>query len=200
MSPRRRCRATNRAGQPCGLPPIRGGTVCRFHGGASPNARTAATRRLATAEAEREVSDAVDERGPLTVAEVYEELLRTATLAVEWRNRAEKRVEELKGEWAAGPHLDQTRAEVALLERAMDRTARVCELIARLDLDTRMSRLNQQTGQQIAAVIAYALAVFPTEQQEQARGRVVEAIRALTDGRPVPSPATPSTNTTRSTT
>lgn len=200
MSAARRCGATNRAGEPCGLYAIRGGNVCRFHGGASSQARAAAERRLALVEAEREVNTAAAVRGPLTVTEVYDELLRTAALAVAWRDRAEQHVEELMGRWATGPHLDQARAEVALLERAMDRTARVCELIARLDLDTRMSRLNQQTGQQIAAVIAYALAVFPTEQQEQARGRVVEAIRALTDGRPVPSPATPITNTTRSTT
>lgn len=31
-----RCTATNRAGERCGRPPVKGSTVCRFHGGLSP--------------------------------------------------------------------------------------------------------------------------------------------------------------------
>jgi hypothetical protein len=41
------CTATNRHGEPCRNHPIRGGTVCRAHGGATPQARAAANRRLA---------------------------------------------------------------------------------------------------------------------------------------------------------
>lgn len=47
----RRCAARNRAGNPCKLPPIAGGAVCRMHGGASPQAKAAAARRVAEAEA-----------------------------------------------------------------------------------------------------------------------------------------------------
>lgn len=47
----RRCRATNRAGTRCGRPAILGGTVCNLHGGKSPQAKKAAARRLATADA-----------------------------------------------------------------------------------------------------------------------------------------------------
>jgi hypothetical protein len=42
----RTCRATNRAGQRCGRPPMLGGFVCRLHGGASPQAIRSARERL----------------------------------------------------------------------------------------------------------------------------------------------------------
>lgn len=41
-----RCRARNRAGNPCRNRPILGGTVCRMHGGGSPKVQHAAKLRL----------------------------------------------------------------------------------------------------------------------------------------------------------
>ena len=40
------CTAHNRQGNTCGNPPIRGGTVCKFHGGAAPQVIKSARRRL----------------------------------------------------------------------------------------------------------------------------------------------------------
>ena len=37
---------SSRTGKPCRKSPIRGATVCRFHGGAAPQVRRAAERRL----------------------------------------------------------------------------------------------------------------------------------------------------------
>jgi hypothetical protein len=41
-----RCKATNRAGMQCGSKPIRGGTVCRMHGGGAPQVKAKAMERL----------------------------------------------------------------------------------------------------------------------------------------------------------
>jgi hypothetical protein len=41
-----RCRATTRNGNRCGNPPVTGAVVCRMHGGAAPQVRDAARRRL----------------------------------------------------------------------------------------------------------------------------------------------------------
>ncbi len=41
-----RCKATTRAGRQCGSTPIRGGTVCRMHGGGAPQVKAAAMDRL----------------------------------------------------------------------------------------------------------------------------------------------------------
>ena len=45
-NPMATCKATNRQGEPCGQPAIRGGTVCRYHGGAAPQVAAAAARRV----------------------------------------------------------------------------------------------------------------------------------------------------------
>ena len=41
-----RCKATTRGGKQCGSKPIRGGTVCRMHGGGAPQVRAKAMYRL----------------------------------------------------------------------------------------------------------------------------------------------------------
>ena len=43
---RRLCNATTRQGNPCRGAAIKGGTVCRLHGGSAPQVRNAARRRL----------------------------------------------------------------------------------------------------------------------------------------------------------
>lgn len=45
-----RCKATNRQGVRCRKPAIRGGTVCRMHGGAAPQVKNAAEARLRALE------------------------------------------------------------------------------------------------------------------------------------------------------
>lgn len=42
----RRCKATNRAGEQCKKAPMKGGMVCRAHGGAAPQTRKKAALRL----------------------------------------------------------------------------------------------------------------------------------------------------------
>ena len=46
----RRCTATNRQGARCGRWAIRGGTVCKAHGGGSPQVKRRAEERLQAAQ------------------------------------------------------------------------------------------------------------------------------------------------------
>lgn len=41
-----KCRGTNRAGQPCGRYPIKGGTVCKIHGGGAKQVKAKAEERI----------------------------------------------------------------------------------------------------------------------------------------------------------
>lgn len=47
------CSRTNRAGTPCGVPPVIGSALCYRHGGSLPNVRKAADERVANLAAER---------------------------------------------------------------------------------------------------------------------------------------------------
>jgi len=156
MDEARQCRATSkRSGARCRRAAIVGGRVCSVHGGKAPAVKAKALQRVAAAEAESFVAQQVDIRGPLTLGDVYRELLRTAALAVEWRNILESKVAELNA-WryeAFGPGTEQLRSEVALFERAMDRTAKVLELIARLDIDARAKALDEHQGQLVATAM-----------------------------------------------
>lgn len=156
MDEARQCRATSkRSGERCRRAAIIGGWVCSVHGGKAPAVKAKALQRVAAAEAESFVAQQVDMRGPLTLGDVYRELLRTAALAVEWRNLLESKVADLNA-WrykAFGPGTEQLRSEVALFERAMDRTAKVLELIARLDIDARAKALTAHQGQLVAGAV-----------------------------------------------
>jgi hypothetical protein len=78
-----KCLGHNRARKPCGNSPAPGGTVCRLHGGKSPNARAAAHRRLEEAAAARAVEAFGLPRDIDPAAALLEEVGRSAG-AVEW--------------------------------------------------------------------------------------------------------------------
>lgn len=54
--PHARCSSHRRDGMPCGQPPMTGQRVCKMHGGKTPRAMEAAARRVAEAEAARQVA------------------------------------------------------------------------------------------------------------------------------------------------
>lgn len=74
------CNAHRTDGEPCRAPAIRGGTVCRVHGGSAPQVKEAARRRLnelvdpALVRLERIVVESKDER--VVLASVKEVLTR----------------------------------------------------------------------------------------------------------------------------
>jgi len=70
----RKCTATNRAGNPCGGLAIRGGAVCRMHGGGSPAVKQSARQRVL------EASDPVAAR--LVDIALHAEDLRVALVAI----------------------------------------------------------------------------------------------------------------------
>lgn len=184
----RRCAATNRRGEPCRKPPIPGGRVCAAHGGNAPQVRAAAERRIALQKAEEHVAASIDATKKLDLAGVYEEMLRTASLVVQWRDRWQERVDELQQirYVAPGAGTEQVRAEVQLLERAMDRATRTLELIARLDLDSRVKRLSEEQGALVFRAVSHALDfgdLTPTQRDAVEAALAVELHRAAGGGR-----------------
>lgn len=112
-----RCTAHTTTGRPCRRWPIRGGTVCPSHGGAAPQVRAAATRRLgedpatswpATTEAQPD-PDPIDP-GAAAAFALYGETQGAAVLAVAAAIRAADEAAR-----AAGAEADERRAAVDLV-------------------------------------------------------------------------------------
>ena len=152
----RRCTATSRSGERCKRAAIVGGRVCAMHGGKIPAVIAKARQRVAHEEAAAYVRHEAQARGPMTLGEVYEELLKTARLTVQWRDLLERVLADMKGDWrytAFGAGTEQLRSEVALFERAMTRSAKVLELVARLDIDARATALSARQGELVASAV-----------------------------------------------
>ena len=149
---------------------------CRTHGGNTKNHRTAALRE----QAERVLADlnAPPVDNPLT------ELARITGQVVAWKDGLADRVNELHSIRYSTDGGEQLRAEVALFERALDRCERFLTAMARLNIDERLARIEQQQ----ADLVTYAVTVtleelgLPTEQQAEARRGVARHLRAVSGG------------------
>lgn len=145
-------------GDRCKLPALAGGLVCRFHGGNSPAAKEKASQRIAEREAHEVLIKALADAPPLaTVADVYDELLQVAGVTKVWREVLQSRVADLQSLGYAGIQAEQIRADVQLFERALDRSARIGEAIARLNLEERKQALDERTAGLVAQCITAVL-------------------------------------------
>lgn len=178
--PSNRCTARTRRG-PCRNYPVKGAKVCRMHGGAAPQVRAAAERRTAEAEVTAAADRYAQTAAP--VADPLSALLALAGEIVGFKNYLAARVAEMRAEaWRyAGATAEQLRAEVALYERALDRTARVLVDINRLGLEERRTALAEEQGALVADAIWRALEAvgLTTEQRERADVAIVRELRAL---------------------
>jgi len=85
---------------------------------------------------------------------------------------------------ADGPGTEQHRAEVALYERAMDRTGRFLDALVRNGFKERRTQLSEDQGSLIAGAIQQILArlMLTAEQQALAPTVVPQALRSLSTG------------------
>lgn len=172
-----RCTAHRKNGEPCKRPPIRGGTVCASHGGSAPAVRAAAERRLTDQRARSLAQELAAQQQPMHIGDVYTELLDLATVVVAWRKLLQER---LDGHEDTGEPVTD-RSDVILFERALDRSQRVLVDIARLDLDTRMARINEHIAGQVVGLIRRTLARLDLTDDQRAAADVIipEELRRL---------------------
>lgn len=127
---------------------------CRKHFGNSPNVARAA-------EVERVEREARAELARLDVAPVDDplgELQKLAGRVLAWEEAIGKLVNGLSAIRYESEHGgEQLRAEVALLERAMDRCERVLVAMGRLNIDERLVRITEKQGSLIVGVLKGAL-------------------------------------------
>lgn len=170
MDEDRRCRATARSGQRCKRYAIPGGRVCVMHGGASPQARAAAERRRADAEATALLQRVWDPDAAPVVNPV-ESLLKLA-------GRMEHAVDVL------GARLDVQGLEIGgptaqAWWRVMSELRRALEGLERLGLEEKAVALEQAKAEQVVVAFRVVLEVLalPAEQQRLAVETFVRALR-----------------------
>lgn len=149
-------RRSKSTGKPCTGPMGPGGTPCRMHGGAAPAVRRAGERRQAEAEARALLArlDVDPVEDPFTA------LAKLAGQVTAWKDQMAKRVNtlnEIRYE-ASGAGTEQLRSEVLLFERAMDRCAAVLGMIAKLNIDDRLARIDERRTDAVVRAVDAGIA------------------------------------------
>ena len=116
--------------------------------------RAAATRTVESEIARTAriaLASAVPVTDPLTA------LQQLAGEILEWKNVLKDRVDMQKLRYQSEIGTEQVRGEVALLERAMDRCAAVLTAIARLNIDARLTAIEEGKAQMVIRAVQAAL-------------------------------------------
>ena len=180
------CRAHARTGLPCGRKPSPYMEVCTMHGGASPQALRAAARRQANAiavqtyDADHEAILAAEGLEP--IGDPLIELGKLAAASKHLMDALGSRVNALDAlRFTDAKGTEQLASEVSLYERAMDRTARLLQLLVAAGFEERRVKVDEQTAAQFTAVLNAVLSRLDLAPEVRATvpGIVVEELKAL---------------------
>lgn len=192
----RRCTATNRRGEQCGRAPAKGALVCRLHGGAAPQVKAAAERRVAHAAAMEAVQafglpEVVDPNAAL-LAEVH----RTAG-HVAWLADLVANIEhDLDADDPRSGLLQYRRKDgilwqapsvwVELYQTERRHLVAVCAAALKAGVEEREVQIAQEQGRLVAELIHRVIAAVPAEHQDVARRAAAEQLRLLPGGELAP--------------
>jgi hypothetical protein len=179
----KQCISPKRNGEPCRRPPVRGALVCFQHGGQLPPVKKAAAVALTEEKVRREISSMRDVPQMTGVHDLYTELLEVASACRQWRKLLQDRVSYLNNlGYSTLESGEQVRADVLLFERALERSAKVGEMLARLNLDERKAALDERMAAQLGLCIQMILSDLNlTEEQRAIAARVApKRVRELT--------------------
>ena len=178
MNPIFHCGAKRRDGGSCTRPKMRGSKRCSIHGGKSPWVVRAAARTLA----EERATKAIKAAHLPPVDDPVGELRALAAEALALKDYFRERVDSLQElRYQAGVG-EQIRGELVMFERALDRSAKFCESLARLGLEDRAVRIDEARVVLLVAVLQRVLSApelgLDSARQMAARTLLVEALEA----------------------
>lgn len=152
---------------------------CSWHGGSSPSGRQAAVEKRIEDTARR----ALYKRDARPVDNPLEALQLLAGRALALENQIGDLVNGLddKIRYTDEHDAEQLRAEVAVLERAMDRAGKILVDIAKLNIEERLAKVTEVQAQMAQDALAAALRDMglSADQQREARSRVAGHLRAV---------------------
>jgi chaperonin cofactor prefoldin len=173
-----------KSGPPCRRPVKPGDIHCSFHGGKIPRVRNAAQVRKNQLQAQYQVRKRIMlAGGHATMDDAYAELEQLAAEAAIFRQVCFERLEALKVEdWRyAGKTGEQLRSEVALYERAMDRSQKYLMDYAKLGIAEKRVKIAEAQAMILVGVIQNVLGRLDLsrDQKRIAATVVPEELRAI---------------------
>lgn len=145
-----KCTATAKGtGEGCRKDAMKGGTVCRSHGGAARQVKAAAAVRVSEA-------DALATLTRMEIAPVDDPLHELALLAgeaLQWKQLLRTVVSDLASLGYAGATGEQVRASVQLYAASLDRLEKILVSIARLRIDERLAAISERQAEVVIAAI-----------------------------------------------
>ena len=175
----RKCQAhSKQSGKQCTQSPHPGATICRFHGLTNPT-RAVAARNVAEIEVNRVVDRLVasEDRTPDPIHDLHRAMVRATALA----DLLEERVRQLEvWRYQDAKGAEQLHSYVALYERAIERVQKFAVEYARLGLEARMVKLEEEKVNIVLAALqaAFEAAAVPQEQAVAIRTELVKQLRA----------------------
>jgi hypothetical protein len=166
-----------RTGKQCEAKPVEGYPLCQRH------METASIREIALV---RGKGDAFDEIEGKKVDNPLEALADLVSEVLLYKDFCAQRVADLRGnhryEGRAG---EQLRAEVALYERSLDRSGKLLIEWSRLNIDERLSRIEEAKAKALLEIVRRTLqaADLTDEQRLSAEGVLMKEMRALANAK-----------------
>lgn len=151
-----KCKAKKTDGSPCKAWAIKGGEVCRVHGGRAPQVKAAAARNLAEGEIAKALRRKLADATPVT--DPLRELQRLAGEAVTWKDTLSAKVDELNSfEYIAAFGDEKVKATVAMFTQAIRACHELLRDMARLNIDERQLKLEEQMVEAIIRALDIGL-------------------------------------------
>lgn len=148
---------SKQTGEQCRQRPVRGGTVCRFHGGKAPQVQAAAEQRQQEAAAGQELAKLwVGLEQARAVTDPVDSMARLAGALEQFLDVVGAKVNALQN-LEAGTSLSQLRGEVVLWERTAAMLGRLLDAMARLGIAERAIELEQARVEVVVAAFVAGL-------------------------------------------
>jgi hypothetical protein len=141
---------------------------CKLHGGCAPSSVTAGV----SAQAEK----LLYQRDAPPVTDPLSALQRLAGRAAAWEDIIGEKVNEMRSiRYSTEGGGEQLRAEIVVMERAMDRVGKLLVDIAKLNIEGRLATVREATAQMLEQALAAALVASGCDLDGQQRAQ--EAFR-----------------------
>ena len=163
--------------------PVEFGKVCPLHGGNLPSVKLGAEQR----RFEAEIGKAAQRLGiPSSVDNPLHELQKLAGEVIMWKDICREHLADLKTLGYAGMTGEQVHAKVLVWERSLDRAITVLAQLARLNIDERLARIEEQQAAMVRKAFAAGLEELGIGAEQRAEAakvfarqlRVVEGVPA----------------------